>query len=162
MAIGTEGSSPPIHEGGCLCGAVRYQVVGAPLAVAICHCVNCQRNTGSAFSVNAIFPKEALTTQGAPAVYDDKGDTGNIVRRVFCGKCGTPIESQSVYSVPGYAVIKAGTFDHPENFAPDSEVYCASALPWWLAGGKRKCYPGTNTDTVSAEDIEAARAAGGN
>lgn len=162
MAIGTEGAAPPIHKGGCLCGAVRYEVAGAPLAVAICHCVNCQRNTGSAFSVNAIFPKEALTTHGTPAVYDDKGDTGNIVRRVFCGKCGTPIESQSVYSVPGYAVIKAGSFDRPQDFVPDSEVYCASAVPWWFAGGQRKCYPGTNTDTVSAGEIEAAQAAGGN
>jgi hypothetical protein len=149
----------PVHEGGCLCGAVRYRVVGSPLSVAICHCTNCQRNTGSAFSVNVIFPKEALTMEGSPAIYEDKGDTGNVVRRVFCGKCGTPLESQSVFSAPEYAVLKSGSFDDPTMFVPDSEVYCVTAMPWWLQGGKRPRYERFNTDAISAEANAAAKAA---
>jgi hypothetical protein len=144
----TQGSSAPVHEGGCLCGAIRYRVVGEPMAVAICHCVNCQHNSGSAFSVNVIFPKEALTMQGTPAVYEDKGDSGAIVRRIFCGTCGTPLESQSVYSSPVAAVLKAGTFDNPSVFVPDSELYCISALPWWTNGAERKKYDRLNLGDV--------------
>jgi hypothetical protein len=149
----------PVHEGGCLCGAVRYRAVGKPLSVAICHCINCQRNTGSAFSVNVIFPKAAVTMTGSPAIYEDKGETGNVVRRVFCGICGTPLESRSVFSAPEYAVLKSGTFDDPRVFVPDSEVYCITAMPWWLEGGTRPRYERFNTDAISAEANEAARAA---
>ena len=143
-----ENPDGPIHEGGCLCGAIRYKVVGEPLMVAICHCVNCQRNSGSAFSVNVVFPGGALTTtQGTPAVYDDKGDSGEVVRRTFCGTCGTPLESRSVYSYPVSAVLKAGTFDNPGAFVPDSELYCISALPWWTDGSTRKHYDRLNLGT---------------
>jgi hypothetical protein len=145
-----EESSVPVYEGGCLCGAVRYRVVGSPLSVSICHCVNCQRNSGSAFSVNCVFPKEALTMNGAPSVYEDRGDTGEIVRRVFCGICGTPLESQSVFSSPRYAVLKAGTFDDPSGFVPGSELYCISAMPWWINGGERSCYERLNIDPINS------------
>jgi hypothetical protein len=147
----------PVHEGGCLCGAVRYRVVGDPLAVSICHCVNCQRNSGSAFSVNAVFPREALTMTGEPAVYEDRGDTGQVVRRIFCARCGTPLESQSVFSAPAHAIIKAGTFDDPSAFVPDSELYCVSAMPWWTNGAPRKRYDRLNVDAIAA----AEQAAGG-
>ncbi|MFC0202907.1 GFA family protein [Novosphingobium soli] len=140
-----------MHEGGCLCGAIRYKAVGDPVAVAICHCVNCQRNSGSAFSVNVIFPKQALTVEGAPAIYEDKGDTGEIVRRFFCGTCGTPLESRSVFSAPEHAVVKAGTFDHPECFVPDCETYCISAMPWWGKANDRTCYDRLNVDAIGEE-----------
>ncbi len=139
-----------VHEGGCLCGALRYKVVGDPLGVAICHCVNCQRNTGSAFSVNATFPAGTMTLEGIPSVYEDVGDTGSVVRRIFCGTCGTPIESQSVYSVPNYIVIKAGTFDNPADFPPDCEVYCDSKLPWVELGDKITHHNKTNFDSVAS------------
>jgi hypothetical protein len=133
-------SSIPVHEGGCLCGAVRYRAVGSPLAVVICHCANCQRNTSSAFSVNCLFPKGALSiTRGVPSIYEDKGDSGKSVIRVFCGICGSALESRSVFSTD-YAVIKAGTFDDPGQFIPGTEVYCRSAVPWWIKGTDRKCY----------------------
>ena len=133
-------STVPIHEGGCLCGAVRYRAVGSPEFVAVCHCKNCQRNSGSAFSVNCAFRKDAVTIQGTLSVYEDKGDTGDVVRRLFCGKCGTPIESQSTFSASHYTVLKAGTFDEPRVFTPDTEVYCASAFPWLTDGAERPRY----------------------
>lgn len=130
----------PVHEGGCLCGGIRYRVAGDPVAVSICHCTNCQRNTGSAFSVNAIFPKGALTMTGSPATFVDKGDTGEGVVRVFCGTCGTPLESRSIMSSVAHVVIKTGTFDDPSVFVPDSEIYCKSAMPWWESSAERQCY----------------------
>jgi hypothetical protein len=146
--MATDEKSVQVHEGGCLCGALRYKVVGEPLGVAICHCVNCQRNSGSAFSLNATFPAGTMTLEGHPSIYDDAGDTGNVVRRVFCGICGTPIESQSVYSIPNYVVIKAGTFDDPSKFVPDCEVYCDSKLPWVKLGEEITHHNKTNFDSI--------------
>jgi hypothetical protein len=122
--------SAPVHEGGCLCGAIRYRAVGDPVSVTICHCINCQRNSGSAFSVNAVFPQGAVTMTGAPATYVDKGDTGANVVRIFCGTCGTPLESRSIMSSVAHVVIKVGTFDDPSGFVPGNEVYCRNALQW--------------------------------
>lgn len=84
--------------------------------------------------------------EGATSVYEDFGDTGAVVRRVFCGACGTPIESQSSYSFPRYAAIKVGAFDDPHCFVPDDEVYCASALPWVISDINRP-----RRDTISAD-----------
>lgn len=132
--------SQAMHEGGCLCGAVRYRALGNPVAVSICHCTNCQRNSGSAFSVNAIFPKDAVSVTGTPRSYIDKGDTGAGVERLFCETCGTPLESRSIMSSVAHTVIKAGTFDDPAPFVPDSEVYCKSALPWVTPSPERVCF----------------------
>jgi len=160
MSVSNENSSTPVHEGGCLCGDVRFRIAGTPVSTTICHCTNCQRNTGSAFSVNVIFYKpEEYTILGTPAIYDDVGDTGNVVRRVFCGKCGTPIESRSVFSASEYTVIKSGSFDDPTVFAPDSEVYCVTAMPWWLNGIDVPRYERFNTASISAEEDAAAKAA---
>ena len=133
--------SVPIHEGGCLCGAIRYRVVGDPVAVAICHCVNCQRNSGSAFSVSAVFPKGTVTMTGTPSSYIDKGATGAGVERTFCGICGTPLESRSIMSSVAHVVIKTGTFDDPSAFVPTFETYCKNAMPWWTQREGRTCYP---------------------
>lgn len=148
--LSSAGAKGPVHTGGCLCGAVRYRVEGDPVAVSICHCVNCQRNSGSAFSVNVIFPKGAMTVEGEPAIFEDHGDTGAIVQRFFCGTCGTPLESRSVFSAPNHTVIKGGSFDDPGAFVPDSELYCRSALPWWTDGAPRKRYAELNTEAVAA------------
>lgn len=161
MTASDENASLPVHTGGCVCGKLRFSVTGTPVSVAICHCVNCQRSTGSAFSVSVIFHKPEYSIQGEPAVYDDVGDTGNVVRRVFCGTCGTPIESQSVFSASDYTVLKSGAFDDPTVFVPDSEVYCASAMPWWLNGIKVPRYERFNTDAISAAEDAAAKAQAG-
>lgn len=143
-----QSAADPVHEGGCLCGAVRYRVAGDPVAVTVCHCSHCQRNSGSAFSINCVFPREALRLTGPTAAYDDRGDTGAGVRRVFCGACGSPIESQSAYSYPRYAVIKGGTFDEPGRFVPQNEVYCDRALPWVLEGAERPRYATIIPDAI--------------
>jgi len=117
-------------HGGCLCGLVRYVATGRPIAAALCHCDNCRRNTGSAFSVNAMFPETAVTLTGDLAVYADRGDSGHPVLRYFCGTCGTPIRS-SAEATRGLFVLKAGTLDEPDRIAPTIEVYCDRQVPGW-------------------------------
>lgn len=106
-----------VHEGGCLCGAVRYETSGDPVRVTICHCRFCQRATGSAYMVEPIFRTQDLrVTQGSPAAYAHRSaGSGKMLHVHFCAGCGTKLyltferfaESCGVY---------AGTFDDPDWF----------------------------------------------
>ena len=118
----------PVHEGGCLCGNIRYQFSGDPLATAICHCKHCQRQGGSAFSIVSVVPSAAYAQQGDCKIYVDTGDSGQPVYRHFCGDCGSPIVSL-VAAMPGVTIVKAGTLDDPSWLQPTQEVYCCNALP---------------------------------
>jgi hypothetical protein len=86
------GPMPSVHEGGCLCGDVRYQTTAAPLWATICHCTFCQRFTGSAFLVEPIFRREDVAFFGAPRIYDHRSDgSDKRVSLIFCGRCGTTL-----------------------------------------------------------------------
>ncbi|KAB8067123.1 Mss4-like protein [Aspergillus leporis] len=89
---------------------IESKLVDLSMKIAVCHCNNCKRTTGSAFSSNFIVPKSTFTyTAGTPKVYRDSGDTGTEIQMHFCGDCGTTVTSQT----PGKenVVIKAGTLD---------------------------------------------------
>lgn len=117
------------HEGGCLCGSVRYYFEGDPLVVAICHCRHCQRQSGAPFSVVMGVAEAMLHRQGETRTYRDTGDSGEGVDRVFCPACGSPILSR-INAMPGVTFLKAGTLDEPGHWTPTMEVYCARAWPW--------------------------------
>jgi len=117
-------------EGGCNCGSVRYRIKSAPLAVAVCHCSNCRRQSGSAFSVNIVVRADAMELTGDLTTYEDRDtESGAPVLRQFCATCGSPIQSLSAAS-PKIAIVKAGTADDPGRFTPAVHVWTASALPW--------------------------------
>lgn len=116
--------------GGCTCGAVRYRLEGRVLGVAACHCTNCRRQSGSAYSVNMVVKAADMTVEGELSAYADTAtESGKPVQRQFCGQCGSPIRSLAE-AMPGLAVVKVGTLDAPEAFAPKVHVWTSSALPW--------------------------------
>jgi hypothetical protein len=104
-------------EGGCLCGAVRYEVAAAPLRVTICHCRFCQRATGGAYMVEPIFDGKDLTvTSGVPAVYDHRSTgSGKLVHVHFCAACGTKL-FLTFERFADVAGVYGGTFDDPDWF----------------------------------------------
>jgi hypothetical protein len=117
--------------GHCLCGSIRYEFDGTPAMTGVCHCKNCQRQAGSAFSTLAAVPRSAFRfTAGEPALYED-ADTasGNTVQRFFCGNCGSPIYS-AVPSSPDLLFLKTGTFDDTSAFQPQFQVWCDSKQNW--------------------------------
>src|ERR1700741_2865029 len=117
-------------RGGCLCGAVRYSSTAEPLATVICHCRNCQRQSGTAFSVVVGVPKGALQMNGAePATFEDRGESGMPVRRRFCSNCGSPIFSEAA-AVPAVAWGAGGTLDDTSWLQPQSHIWCESAQAW--------------------------------
>ena len=128
--------------GGCLCGAVRYRAAREPLFTAICHCLNCRRQSGSAYSIVTGFPAEAVTITGATKVFDDLGESGGRVARHFCPECGSPIVSV-VEALPGVTIVKSGTLDG-DIPAPTVEVYCDTALAFLPALSGTQRFPRSN------------------
>ncbi|MCB0998209.1 MAG: GFA family protein [Acidimicrobiales bacterium] len=120
-----------MRTGRCLCGEVTYEVAGDPIAVAVCHCSHCQRQSGGAFSVNLVAHESQLTLHGELKTYEERGELGDdvYVRRRFCPACGSPIVSELAKSA-GVVAVKVGTLDDTSDIAPTVEVWCVDKQPW--------------------------------
>jgi hypothetical protein len=119
----------PEMRGGCLCGQIRYSANAEPAFLAVCHCKNCQKQAGTAFSIVIGIPKSAMSIDGQLKTYRDTGDSGQAVLRNFCPECGSPITSD-VAVMPELTFIKAGTLDDTNWLDPKMHVYCDSAQRW--------------------------------
>jgi hypothetical protein len=117
------------REGGCACGAVRYRLTSEPLFVHCCHCLNCQRQTGSAFVINILIEADRVQLlAGEPqsvAVPREGGKKQQIWR---CPTCQTAVYSE--YTRRDIRFVRAGTLDDPAAVAPDVHIYTRSKLPW--------------------------------
>jgi hypothetical protein len=118
------------QTGGCLCGAIRYEITAAPAMQAVCHCSHCQKQAGSAFSTIVGVPDPGVRlTQGTLKSYIDHGESGKAVERQFCGTCGSPLFS-IVEAAPGMTFVKAGTLDDPSGFTPSAHFWTKSKQNW--------------------------------
>jgi hypothetical protein len=117
--------------GRCLCGSVSYKLEAEPFAQALCFCTNCQRQTGTAFSVVIGVARDAFKVEGDTlASIDTDGEIhGTTTHRHFCSACGSPIYS-AIDAQPELVYVKAGTLDDPSWLEPNIEVFTRSALPW--------------------------------
>ena len=117
-------------SGGCLCGAIRYEVTGEPVRMAICHCDDCRKATGAAFTTN-IFVNEAdlRITQGMPKQYRHPTDSGSTMTKEFCPDCGSQLFGYSSRS-SGIKHVKVGTIDDASFVKPQLEVYTVRKLPY--------------------------------
>lgn len=114
-------------KGGCLCGEVRYEISGAPLVTAVCHCKSCQRSSGAAFSINVIVAGPNLSLHGATKFFEERAESGNTVQRHFCEQCGSCLYSRLS---TGVIAIKAGTLDDSLSIAPSVQFWTRSAQSW--------------------------------
>lgn len=122
----------PNMVGGCLCGDVRYEIDGKPLLTALCHCEDCQKQTGSAFSVLVAVPRCSLWIEGEHmAAFESVGASGHPVTRWFCSGCGSSVLSD-VAITPDLVWIRAGTLDDRSWLRPQMNIWCDSAQPWVL------------------------------
>jgi hypothetical protein len=112
-----------IHQGGCLCGEVRYRITSKPVRITICHCTFCQKLTGSAYLVEPIFEREHVIFDGAQTkTYDHRSDTsGRRVTLHFCGRCATTI-CLDLERFPQILGLCGGTFDDPNWFDRDPDA----------------------------------------
>ena len=116
-------------EGGCICGAVRYRLAAAPMFVNCCHCTWCQRETGSAFVINAIIERERLDVAGETVAIDtpSQSGTGQLIHR--CPTCQVALWSHYGRRRQ-VAFVRAGTLDRKDAVRPDAHVFTGSKVPW--------------------------------
>lgn len=114
------------HLGGCLCGAVRYELAGAPLHASICYCTQCQRQTGSPVPAFVTYTPERLTiTSGSPSTY--RSSPG--AQRLFCATCGSCLfwREEGANEVD----VFAGTLDNPRGLpTPSYALWALHRAPW--------------------------------
>lgn len=120
-------SGPLTHDGGCLCGAVRFRARGKSLGVNHCHCRMCQRATGQPSVAWAAFAAaDFQVLQGTIKEYA----SSSWATRGFCRQCGSPLTFHYVDGGRPMVDVTVATFDDPEAFPPTRHLWTESALPW--------------------------------
>lgn len=128
--------------GGCLCGAIRYELSAEPAMVAACHCKNCQKQTGTAYSVIVGVPEDSVTlTNGTLKTYQHMGTSGMPVHRNFCGDCGSPIHSKAE-AIAGILFVKGGTLDDTSTIDIGAEIWCGAKSHWSELAAELPEFPG--------------------
>jgi hypothetical protein len=118
-------------EGGCTCRAIRYRMTSAPLFVHCCHCRWCQRETGSAFVLNAMIEaNRVVLLSGTPDVVNTPSNSGKGQRISRCPTCRIAVWSN--YAGAGEAIrfVRVGTLDNPDRLPPDIHIFTSSKQPW--------------------------------
>ncbi|MES2642777.1 MAG: GFA family protein [Myxococcota bacterium] len=119
-----------IRRAECACGQLGVVVEGEPVRVSACHCLACQKRTGSAFGVQARFSVDQVRAfEGRSTVFTRTGDSGGRVTFHFCPACGTTVHYE-VDGLPGFVVVAVGAFADPAFPGPTVSIYEERAHPW--------------------------------
>lgn len=117
------------RQGGCACGALRYQLASEPMFVHCCHCLDCQRQTGSAFVINLLIEADRVQIlAGSPQPVDVPRDNGPAQRIYRCQHCQIAVFSE--YGRPELRYVRGGTLDAPAGVTPDVHIYTRSRVEW--------------------------------
>jgi hypothetical protein len=121
----------PVRKGRCTCGAVRYRVAGKPIFVHCCHCRWCQRETGAAFALNAMFEADNVTLlAGKPETVPTPSQSGRGQKIVRCPTCHVAVWSHYADAGDRVCFIRVGTLDAPDALPPDIHIYTGTKQPW--------------------------------
>jgi hypothetical protein len=137
----TEGAETPA-TGGCTCRAVRYSMRGRPLIVHCCHCRWCQRETGSAFVLNALVEADRVTLlEGAPEVVLTPSNSGKGQKIARCPVCCIAVWSTYAGAGDALRFVRVGTLEDPDAFPPDIHIYTESKQPWVVIPAGARAVP---------------------
>jgi hypothetical protein len=116
-------------EGGCACGGIRYRLASEPMFVHCCHCLNCQRQTGSAFVINLLIETDRVELlAGEPEPVEVPRDDGPVQEILRCPACRVAVYSH--YGSREVAFVRGGTLDDPTGITPDVHIYTRSKVGW--------------------------------
>lgn len=118
-------------EGGCDCGSIRYRLESAPLFVHCCHCRWCQRETGTAFALNAMIEAGRVTTlNGEPECVGTPSNSGKGQKIWRCPTCRIAVWSNYAGAGDVIRFVRVGTLDDPDRYPPDIHIFTSSKQPW--------------------------------
>ena len=116
-------------EGGCQCSAVRYRLTASPLSVYNCHCKDCQRYSGAAWSMSMVVAADSFEVlSGKTERYDRKADSGNVIAMHFCAHCHNWLWNEP--PAPGIKIVRAGSLDDLDWAAPVGNIWTDSKAAW--------------------------------
>jgi hypothetical protein len=131
-------------EGGCDCQQVRYRLETPPLFVHCCHCRWCQRESGSAFALNALIEADRVTLlRGDPVLVETPSPSGRGQRMARCPRCMVTVWSNYGSAGPFMRFVRVGTLDNPDLLPPDIHIYTASRQPWFPLPQGTPALPGS-------------------
>ncbi len=120
-----------VFEGGCTCRAVRYRMMSRPLFVNCCHCRWCQRETGTAFALNAMIEADRVVVlQGKPEVVDTPSNSGKGQKISRCPACRVAVWSNYAGAGDALRFVRVGTLDEPDRMPPDIHIFTSTKQPW--------------------------------
>jgi hypothetical protein len=126
------------HDGGCLCGALRFRVTAAALDSGYCHCRMCQRNSGAPVVAWVTFPTASFSwIAGVPGSFA----SSTHGERNFCGRCGSYLVFMST-KAPEEISVNTASFDNPAAYPPKKHIYAQSRISWFHTDDDLPSYPG--------------------
>lgn len=129
-------------DGGCTCGAVRYRMTGPPLIVHCCHCTWCQRETGSAFALNAYIEAERVTLlRGRPELVPTPSASGKGQKIARCPACRVAVWSHYPGAGDAICFVRVGTLDKAGLLPPDIHIYTSTKQPWVVIPAGARAVP---------------------
>jgi hypothetical protein len=117
----------------CACGGLAAECAGEPGRVSLCHCLECQRRTGSTYGIAAFYSREAVTIAGESRAWTRSSDSGEPVTFHFCPTCGGTVYWEPKRT-PGRIAVAVGAFADPQFPAPEKEVYEQHRHRWAATG----------------------------
>jgi hypothetical protein len=122
--------------GGCVCGQLRYALTGAPLLAYACHCHDCQKRSGSAFTLSVVIRTADLQVSGEVQAHRYSGPNGRELEHSSCPQCLVRVWVYAL-AAPDYASVRAGSFDDTSWIVPIAQSWVESAIPWAVMPGVR-------------------------
>jgi len=134
-------ASYPI-EGGCDCKAIRYRMTSSPIFVHCCHCRWCQRESGSAFALNAMIEADRVVSLGAePELVHTPSASGLGQKIARCPECKVAVWSHYAGSGPATKFVRVGSLDEPDLLPPDVHIFTSSKQPWVVLATNVPAFP---------------------
>jgi hypothetical protein len=113
----------------CSCGQLRVACTGEPVRLSMCHCLECQKRTGSPFGVQARFPRAQVRIEGTASEFTRVGEQGNVITLRFCPTCGSAVY-WTMSTQPDLVAVAVGNFADPAFPAPNFSVFEKRRHPW--------------------------------
>lgn len=124
-------ASNETYEGGCTCRQVRYRMTAKPMFVHCCHCRWCQRDSGTAFALNALIEADRVELlSGEPTIVDTPTLSGRGQKFARCATCCTTLWSNYAGAGPHIRFVRVGSLDEPDRLPPDIHIFTMSKQPW--------------------------------